>query len=93
MVRVSMRSKTPLLDVSAICGRYGGGGHQLAAGARIRGELGEVEARVLAHVREEIVRHQFPIVKPKRRDRIPLRMMPQSQQQGPDGVLLVDKAP
>ena len=65
LVRVSMRSKTPLLDVSAICGRYGGGGHQLAAGARIRGELGEVETRVLAHVHEEIVRHQFPINKPK----------------------------
>ena len=64
MVRVSMRSKTPLLDVSAICGRYGGGGHQLAAGARIRGELAEVEARVLAHIHEEIVLHHFSIVKP-----------------------------
>lgn len=56
LVRVSMRSKEPTIDVSKICGRYGGGGHQLAAGARIRGELGEVEARVLAHVHEEIVR-------------------------------------
>ena len=56
LVRVSMRSKTPRIDVSKICGRYGGGGHQLAAGARIRGELAEVEARVLAHVHEEIVR-------------------------------------
>ena len=64
LVRVSMRSKTPLLDVSAMCGRYGGGGHQLAAGARIRGELAEVEARVLAHLHEEIIRHHFPIVKP-----------------------------
>ena len=65
LVRVSMRSKTPLLDVSAMCGRYGGGGHQLAAGARIRGELAEVEARVLAHIHEEIVQHHFPIVKPQ----------------------------
>ena len=55
LVRVSMRSKDPLYDVSAICGRYGGGGHKLAAGARIRGELGEVEARVMAHIHEEIV--------------------------------------
>ena len=60
-----MRSKTPILDVSAICGRYGGGGHQLAAGARIRGELAEVEARVVAHSHEEIVQHHFPIVKPQ----------------------------
>ena len=65
LVRVSMRSKTPLLDVSAMCARYGGGGHQLAAGARIRGELAEVEARVLVHIHEEIVQHQFAVVKPK----------------------------
>ncbi len=61
LVRISLRSKTPLLDVSAICGRYGGGGHKLAAGARIRGELSEVEARVLAHLHEEVVAHGFPI--------------------------------
>ncbi len=56
LVRVSMRSKTPQIDVSKICGSYGGGGHQLAAGARIRGTLDEVEARVLARVHEEITR-------------------------------------
>ena len=57
-----MRSKDPALDVSAICGRYGGGGHKLAAGARIRGELGEVEARVLAHIHAEIATRHFPII-------------------------------
>ena len=55
LVRVSMRSKDALYDVSAICGRYGGGGHKLAAGARIRGTLEEVEARVMAHIHAEIV--------------------------------------
>ena len=64
LVRISLRSKTPQLDVSAICGRYGGGGHKLAAGARMRGELAEVEARVLAHLHEEVVAHGFPIAKP-----------------------------
>lgn len=54
LVRISLRSKTPDVDVSKICGRYGGGGHQLAAGARIRGTLAEVEERVLAHIAEEI---------------------------------------
>ena len=54
LVRVSLRSKTPALDVSAICARYGGGGHRLAAGARIRGTLAEVEARVLAHIAGEV---------------------------------------
>lgn len=52
LVRVSMRSKTPAADVSAICGRFGGGGHVLAAGARVRGTLAEVEARVLATIDE-----------------------------------------
>ncbi len=39
-VRVSMRSKSEAADVAAICQRFGGGGHKLAAGARLRGSLG-----------------------------------------------------
>jgi phosphoesterase RecJ-like protein len=49
-VRVSMRSKTDAVDVCAICQKFGGGGHTLAAGARVRGTLAEVEERVLAEV-------------------------------------------
>ena len=49
-VRVSMRSKTEVVDVCAICQKFGGGGHTLAAGARVSGTLPEVEARVLAEV-------------------------------------------
>lgn len=49
-VRVSMRSKTEAVDVCAICQKFGGGGHSLAAGARVRGTLAEVEQRVLAEV-------------------------------------------
>jgi phosphoesterase RecJ-like protein len=49
-VRVSMRSKTDAVDVCAICQKFGGGGHALAAGARVRGTLPEVEDRVLAEV-------------------------------------------
>ena len=56
LVRISLRSKTPAVDVSAICARYGGGGHRLAAGARLRGTLAEVETRVLTHIAEEIER-------------------------------------
>ena len=33
-VRVSMRSKNEAADVCAICQKFGGGGHKLAAGAR-----------------------------------------------------------
>jgi phosphoesterase RecJ-like protein len=46
-VRVSMRSKSEAADVCAICQRFGGGGHKLAAGARVRGSLKEVESQVL----------------------------------------------
>jgi len=46
-VRVSMRSKSEAADVAAICQRFGGGGHKLAAGARVRGTLAEVEQKLL----------------------------------------------
>ena len=45
-VRVSMRSKSEAADVSAICQRFGGGGHKLAAGARLRGTLTEAEQKI-----------------------------------------------
>jgi phosphoesterase RecJ-like protein len=50
-VRVSMRSKDEAIDVCAICQKFGGGGHALAAGARVRGSLAEVEAKVLEEIR------------------------------------------
>ncbi len=46
-VRVSMRSKKEDADVAAICQRFGGGGHKLAAGARVLGSLADVERRVM----------------------------------------------
>ena len=49
-VRVSMRSKSEAADVAAICQKFGGGGHKLAAGARVRGLLGEVEQRVMKEI-------------------------------------------
>jgi bifunctional oligoribonuclease and PAP phosphatase NrnA len=56
-VRVSMRSKDESIDVCAICQKFGGGGHTLAAGARIRGSLAEVEEKVLEEIREVLKRH------------------------------------
>ena len=53
-VRVSMRSKNEAADVCAICKQFGGGGHTLAAGARVRGTLSEVEGRVLHAVADTI---------------------------------------
>ena len=53
-VRVSMRSKNEKVDVCAICQKFGGGGHTLAAGARVRGTLAEAEEKVLAAVCEAV---------------------------------------
>ena len=55
-VRVSMRSKDEAVDVCAICQKFGGGGHTLAAGARVRGSLAEVEEKVLEEIREVLKR-------------------------------------
>ncbi len=51
-VRVSMRSKSESADVCAICQKFGGGGHKLASGARVRGTLAEVQERVLSATRD-----------------------------------------
>src|SRR5205807_4018297 len=59
-VRVSMRSKDEAVDVCAICQSFGGGGHTLAAGARVRGNLVEVEERVLKEVGDKLEVYQRP---------------------------------
>ncbi len=46
-VRLSMRSKEVRYDVSRFCALFGGGGHQLAAGARFAGDLKTAQAEVL----------------------------------------------
>jgi bifunctional oligoribonuclease and PAP phosphatase NrnA len=53
-VRISLRSKDPAVDVCKICAQFGGGGHTLAAGARIRGDIASVEEKVLTAICNEI---------------------------------------
>jgi phosphoesterase RecJ-like protein len=53
-VRVSMRSKDRRLDVCKIATQFGGGGHALAAGIRMKGPLEEAKALVLAAIRAHI---------------------------------------
>lgn len=50
MVRLSLRSKDTGFDACSLCGLFGGGGHPMASGARIRGTLPEVQERVLAAI-------------------------------------------
>ena len=50
-VRVSMRSKDAgLANVCEICRHFGGGGHALAAGARVEGDMEEISETVLARI-------------------------------------------
>ena len=49
-VRVSMRSKDRRVNVSEICGAFGGGGHALAAGIRMPAPLEDAREKVLAEV-------------------------------------------
>jgi phosphoesterase RecJ-like protein len=53
-VRLSLRSKDTGFDASALCAQFGGGGHPMASGARIRGSLQEVEQRVLTAICEAL---------------------------------------
>ncbi len=59
-VRISVRSKDEMIDVCAICQKFGGGGHALAAGARVRGTLAEVEQKVLEEIGEAVKRICVP---------------------------------
>jgi len=56
-VRISMRSKSDVVNVCAICQKFGGGGHALAAGARVRGTLDEVEEKVLEEIGDVLKSH------------------------------------
>jgi phosphoesterase RecJ-like protein len=55
-VRISARSKDPRLDVSKVCSEFGGGGHRMAAGARMPGPIHTAEARFLDSLQNEIKR-------------------------------------
>ena len=55
-VRVSMRSKNEAVDVCTICQSFGGGGHTLAAGARVRGTLTEVTQKIVEKACD-VIRH------------------------------------
>ncbi len=53
-IRISLRSKDPRVDVGRVCAVFGGGGHALAAGARLRGPLSEAKARVFQAIDEAL---------------------------------------
>jgi phosphoesterase RecJ-like protein len=54
--RVSLRTASPV-DASAICARFGGGGHANAAGCTLNGELYSVISDILGSVGDELRRN------------------------------------
>ena len=53
-IRVSMRSKDRCYDVCKIAMEFGGGGHALAAGIRMKGPLEDAKERVLSAIARRI---------------------------------------
>jgi len=57
-IRISLRSKSEAIaNVCEICMEFGGGGHPLAAGARVKGSLQEVEQKVMEALSKRIRRN------------------------------------
>ncbi len=54
LTRISMRSKNKDVNVSDICGQFGGGGHPAAAGARIPGPPAATQRRVIAAIKKAL---------------------------------------
>lgn len=55
-IRISLRSKTPKISVADLAARFGGGGHAMAAGVRIKGGIDEVHLKILTAMQEEVDR-------------------------------------
>lgn len=53
-VRASLRSKDARVDVCAICRKFNGGGHRLAAGVRLRATLPEAQNLLLTAIDEAL---------------------------------------
>jgi phosphoesterase RecJ-like protein len=57
LTRLSLRSKDDRVNVNAIASQFGGGGHQAAAGARIRGHPATIQRKVLGAVKSALNSH------------------------------------
>ncbi len=54
MIRVSLRSKVPDINVADVAGEFGGGGHKAASGIRMHGTLEECREKILNTLRREL---------------------------------------
>ena len=54
LIRMSLRSKDPRINVAQLAQQFGGGGHAMAAGIRMRGTLAECREKVLEAIRTAV---------------------------------------
>lgn len=54
LIRMSLRSKDPRISVAEVASQFGGGGHAMAAGIRMRGGLAECREKVLDVIRAAV---------------------------------------
>jgi phosphoesterase RecJ-like protein len=54
LTRISLRSKSPKVDVNKIAQLFGGGGHSAAAGARVEGTALSVQRKVIAALKKAL---------------------------------------
>ena len=54
LTRISLRSKSPKVNVNEIAAQFGGGGHLAAAGARIPGKPLAVQRQVIAAIKRAL---------------------------------------
>lgn len=54
LTRISLRSKSPAVNVNEIAAQFGGGGHPAAAGARIPGKPLAVQRKVIAAIKRAL---------------------------------------
>jgi phosphoesterase RecJ-like protein len=54
LTRISLRSKSPRVNVNEVAAQFGGGGHLAAAGARIPGKPLAVQRQVIAAIKRAL---------------------------------------
>ena len=60
LYKVSLRSKGDV-DVRAIAGAFGGGGHQKASGCRMTGEFTDIKRDLLDEAKKHLELHNYPL--------------------------------
>jgi len=58
--KVSLRSNNTTLDVSAVAAHFSGGGHKMAAGCSLKGDVASILEKIIAELRKQMDAPDFP---------------------------------